>query len=347
MQRARVIVAGLGGMSREWLKYATSHAKDVEIVALVDVVLQSAKARAAEFQLAVPIFQDVQQALTEVPADLLWDITLPESREAVVTSALEHGLDVFSEKPMADSWQAARRLQERARDCGRRLLVMQNRRYHPKLRAFQHLLQEGRIGQVGMVAADFFLGPHFGGFRDAMDEPLLLDMAIHTFDQARFLLGGRAKSVYCHAYNPPGSWYQGHASAIAIFTWDNGAVFEYRGSWAAEGCPTSWEADWRVVGSRGTARWDGEGVPYAETVDEAASPSFIRKTDRTWAVVEDGVLGGHARALDAMMSSWRSNRPAETEAKDNIQSLAMVFGAIESARLGQKVFLPDGLDQRP
>ena len=41
-----------------------------------------------------------------------------------------------------------------------------------------------------------------------MESPLILDMAIHTFDQARFITGADPVSVYCHEFNPPGSWYK-------------------------------------------------------------------------------------------------------------------------------------------
>src|SRR5690606_19566584 len=127
----------------------------------------------------------------------------------------------------------------------------------------------------GSLHADFFLGPHFGGFRDAMDSPLIVDMAIHTFDQARFISGADPVSVYCHEYNPPGSWYAGNASAVCIFEMSDGSLFTYRGSWCAEGFPTSWESDWRATGSRGTARWDGRSMPAAEIVDESGEQGFL------------------------------------------------------------------------
>ncbi len=136
-------------------------------------------------------------------------------------------------------------------------------------RIFAHcgrLSNAGTIGRVGYVGADFFLGPHFGGFREAMESPLILDMAIHTFDQARFITGADPVSVYCQEFNPPGSWYAGNASAICIYEMSDGSVFCYRGSWCAEGAPTSWEAAWRVTGEQGTALWDGSGAPYAEIV---------------------------------------------------------------------------------
>ena len=71
------------------------------------------------------------------------------------------------------------------------------------------------------------------------------------------MIGKKPLAVYCHETNPKGSWYRHGASANAIFEFDDGAVFTYRGSWCAEGANTSWESRWRIVGSKGTILWDG------------------------------------------------------------------------------------------
>ena len=49
--------------------------------------------------------------------------------------------------------------------------------------------RSGAIGDITTVTVDFYVGAHFGGFRAEMDHVLLLDMAIHSFDEARFLSG--------------------------------------------------------------------------------------------------------------------------------------------------------------
>ncbi|UUZ97687.1 Gfo/Idh/MocA family oxidoreductase [Paenibacillus sp. P25] len=219
---------------------------------------------------------------------------MPDSHAAVTTAALELGCDVFGEKPMSTSMAEAHRLVELAGKRGRTYAVMQNRRYLPQIRAFRDLVVSGAIGQVGFVNADFFLGPHFGGFRDAMESPSLLDMAIHTFDQARLITGKDPVSVYCHEFNPPGSWYAGNASAVCIFEYEDGGVFCYRGSWCSEGSPTSWEADWRISGSKGTARWDGTTAPYAEVTEPSAEPSFMSRFRRIEAEVNWPGQSGHA-----------------------------------------------------
>ncbi|GIO29598.1 hypothetical protein J2TS6_07390 [Paenibacillus albilobatus] len=161
---------------------------------------------------------------------------------------------------MSANLEQAKEIIQVSEATGRTLSVMQNRRYDANIRALREMIQFGTIGKPGMVNADFFIGPHFGGFRELMDSPLIVDMAIHTFDQARFILGADPVSVYCHEFNPTGSWYQGNAAAICIYEMSDGSVFCYRGSWCAEGASTSWESDWRITGEKGTAIWDGIGA---------------------------------------------------------------------------------------
>ena len=81
---------------------------------------------------------------------------------------------------MAHSLEAAHATSALAAAAGLNYAIMQNRRYRPAIRAVRDIVASGALADLGIVNADFYLGPHFGGFRDAMQSPLLLDMAIHT-----------------------------------------------------------------------------------------------------------------------------------------------------------------------
>ncbi|MEH7491179.1 Gfo/Idh/MocA family protein [Neobacillus niacini] len=332
----KIVVAGCGSMSNTWLDYAEQR-NNAEIVGLVDVSLDAAKAMAERRNLQVPLFSDLSQALSETNANLVFDVSIPAAHKQIVTTALEAGCNVFGEKPMAESLEDARNVLKVAQETGKKYTVMQNRRYNKQIRALQDLLASGAIGTIGSLHADFFLGPHFGGFRDKMDSPLIVDMAIHTFDQARFLSGADAVSVYCHEFNPPGSWYKGNATAIIIYEMSDGSVFSYRGSWCAEGLNTSWESDWRLTGSKGTARWDGSNLPVYEVVDTTQPIQFMSKTKFETAASRWEGQEGHWGCLDEMFSSIEENRLAETDCTDNIKSMEMVFGALESAKIGKKI----------
>lgn len=341
----RVAVAGCGAMANEWISYALKR-PDTEIVALVDIRIEAAEAMVGKHGLAAASFTDIKQAIQETGANLVFDVTIPSSHYHIASAALELGCDVFSEKPLAESLEQCTEIVAVAGRTGRSHAVMQNRRYDPRIRSLRHLAEAGTIGRIGFVGASFFLAPHFGGFRDAMDSPLLLDMAIHTFDQARFISGADPVTVYCQEFNPPGSWYAGNAAAVCIFEMSDGSVFCYQGSWCAEGAPTSWEASWRVQGERGAILWDGTGMPYAEVIrDSGNAEPFLREYERIEAEEVPMEETFHHGCLREMFQSLSEQRPAETDCRDNIYSMAMVIGALESARTGRKLEITDLLNR--
>ena len=345
MQKTAVI-CGCGAMAKGWLKAIAAHedlASRVRIVGLVDLDLVAARGLAEDCDLAdVPAFQDLEQALTELKPDLLFDIVIPAARQAVVETGLRHGCHVLSEKPMANSLAEGRALIEQATAAGRIHAVVQNRRYILGVRRLRAFIESGAIGEPTGLHADFFIGAHFGGFREDMDNVLLLDMAIHTFDAARFMSGKVPEAVYCHETNPKGSWYRTGASAFAIFEMSDDVRFTYRGSWCAEGANTSWESQWRITGTRGTVLWDGKEDFIAHRV--AADEGFLREQERISlpATVNVSETEGHASVIRAFLDAVAAGRAPETGAEDNIRSLAMVMAAIESARTGQRVMIREG-----
>lgn len=332
----RAVLAGCGGISQAWLKSAQD-IDDLRIVGMVDLLEENARKRAEQFHLAdVEIGTNLAAILDRQQPDVVFDCAVPEAHLDVTLEALRHGCHVLGEKPLADSMENARRMVAAAQEAGKLFSVMQNRRFAPEIRAVQAFLQAGEIGPLTTINSDFYLGPHFGGFRDQMEHVLLLDMAIHTFDQARFLTGADPLAVYCKEWNPAGSWYAHGASAVAVFEMTGGIICTYRGSWCAEGLPTTWESDWRVIGQRGSLRWDGGAMMQAEV--GLPNGNFFSERQAVEIPPYDGPhTGGHAGLLRDFIDCVRTGRTPNTVCTDNIKSLAMVFGAIESAETGRRV----------
>jgi predicted dehydrogenase len=329
-----VVLAGCGGMSRAWLGIAKK-IEGLKLVGLTDLRREAAEKRAAEFELPPDIvFDTLKDALKKTKPDIVFDCTTPEGHYSVTMTALKAGCHVMGEKPLADSMEHARRMVAAARRAGRLYAVMQNRRYLPTAPALVKLLREGTIGDITTVNVDFYIGAHFGGFRDQMDHPLLLDMAIHTFDQARQITGADAVSVYCHEFNPKGSWYKGDASAMCVFQMTGGIVFNYRGSWCSEGYHTPWAGTWRIIGTKGTALW-AEDAPRAEVV--TGTEGFHREKKEIVSAEPPLQVTGHEACIREFIDCVRSGRRPQTSCEDNIKSLAMVFGAIKSNKAGRPV----------
>lgn len=325
-------------MSRAWLE-AARQIEGLEVVGLADLDPGRARGRAEEFGLAgAEIGTDVPALLDRLQPDILFDVVVPPARREVVLAGLARGCHVLSEKPMADSLEAARELVAAAKAAGRVHAVVQNRRYHPGIRRLQRAAAGGLIGDITGVHCDFFVGPHFGGFREEMQHVLLLDMAIHTLDAARLVAGRRPLAVYCHESNPAGSWYAHGASANAIFELEGGAVLTYRGSWCAEGLRTSWESAWRLTGTKGSLSWDGAEGFRAEVASERRDGLFFApETVEVPPADPADRTGGHLGIIRDFVDAIRSGTEPETVGHQNFHSLAMVFAAIESARQGRRV----------
>jgi len=137
------------------------------------------------------------------------------------------------------------------------------------------------------------------------------------------------QGVYCRAFNPQGSWYRHEVAASAIFEIERGITFTYCGSWCAEGHMNSWNADWHIVGEKGSIQWD-EGANKTPTARLALpGDEFIRKSEERVLPLENGA-GSQAQSLTRFLDAIEEGRQPESNCFDNLKSLAMVFGAIKS-----------------
>ena len=334
MATLKALLVGAGGMGKTWGNNLKDH-PEVDLVAWVDL-RPGAAAEAADALNLAPAYTgtDLGKALAETRPDFVVDVTIPEAHRDVTLLALAAGVPVLGEKPMADSMASAREMVAASEKSGKLYMVSQSRRYDAKLMAYRQLIKE-QIGALGILNSDFYLGAHFGGFRDEMASVLLLDMAIHTLDQARYLSGADPISVYCEEFNPAWSWYKGDACATALFEMTGGLRYTYRGAWCSEGKNTSWECEWRAVGPHGSALWDGVHTPEAEVVVKTGG--FFSETEPRTIAVPEGVHGGIAGSLRDFIHALTTGSMPMGECHDNIKSLAMVFAAIESSSTGKRV----------
>ena len=337
MAAPRAIVVGAGGISGAW--FPRLKAEGVEVKAVVDIRKEAAEAKIAKHELSAVASDDLAKTLAETEADFLVDLTVPEAHCEVACAGLEAELHVVSEKPMAASMEEAHRMVATSEKTNKLYMVSQSRRWDSKHATVAATVAAGRLGRITTLNCDFFLGAHFGGFRDEMPSPLILDMSIHHFDLARMISGLDAVAVYAREFNPAGSWYRGDVAANCVFEMTGGVMFAYRGSWCAEGCHTSWNGDWRIIGTEGTMLYEHDNPPHGQIVAGGAANAtgFNRPLEDLQIVDSPVEKGGQHGAIAEMLRFLETGEKPQCECHDNIKSLAMVFGAIESSREGRRV----------
>ena len=333
MAKERVVVVGAGGISNTWFRAAA--AEKLEVAGVVDVRIDAAREKIAKYELDCAASTDLAGTLKKTRPEIVLDLTVPEAHCEVTCTALRAGSHVISEKPMANSMAEARRMVRTAEATGKLYMVSQSRRWDPAHDVVRKAVSRGKIGLVTTINCDFFMGCHFGGFREEMPSPLILDMAIHHFDLARFMTGADPVAVYAKEFNPKGSWYKGDVAASCIFEMTKGVIFTYRGSWCAEGCQTSWNGDWRLIGDKGTLQYDHDQEPNGQVI--VGKGGFMRGLKDMKVPKGSMKFGGMHGGLREMLAFLRTGKTSQCECHDNIKSLAMVFGVIESSKKGRRI----------
>ena len=331
---ARLVLVGAGLMGRAWIG-AIDRSADAELVGLVD--LDRGIAEEALVQRPEPsevlIGADAVEVARRVGADAVVDVTVPAAHLPVNLAALAAGFPVLCEKPITPTVRDALVLAGAAESAGRLLMTSQSRRYYAALAALRD--RAAALGPIGSVHTEFLKAPHFGGFREEMDDPLIVDMAIHAFDVARYLLPGAPVRVDCRSFNPAWSWFRGDAAATASFDFTGGERFSYVGSWVAPGLETSWNGRWRLGTAGGSAEWDGESSLLVQSADGAVEQSRITPG------AAESIDGSLAEFLDALATGATPSG----EIHDNVLTLAMVEAAVASTRAQRPVDIAALLDE--
>lgn len=327
----RAIQIGIGGMGRRWTwALRESKPQGWEIAALVDVSPEAFDWTTREWpeMAEIPHFTDAEKALSEIEADVAVIVTPPAFHRAQAEAAFAAGKHVLTEKPLAESMDDSRAMVAAAERAGKILMVAQNYRYSAEARTLRAEIDRGAIGQVGYANVLFQKAPRFGGFREKMPYPLLVDMAIHHFDLIRFLTGADPATVYAHSWKPEWSWFEHDPSLAMVITMKNGTVVNYFGSWVGLGAETPWNGSWRIQGGKGCLLWNEQGI----TLAPGGQDQPVARVDPI-ALPRDGQLA----ILDEMMAALKEGRQPETSGADNLKSLALVFAGVESAGSGRPV----------
>jgi predicted dehydrogenase len=186
---ARVGIIGFGLAGRVFHAPLVEAVDGLELAAIVT----SDAARGASARTAYPgasVLSSVDELWGHV--DLVVVAAPNRAHVPLALSALERGLAVVVDKPLATDVAQA----ERLLDAGGRLTVFQNRRYDGDFRTIARLVAEGALGQITRFESRFErfrpeVSPDAWRERPNPEEGggLLLDLGAHLVDQATTLFG--------------------------------------------------------------------------------------------------------------------------------------------------------------
>ena len=286
----RGALIGCGFFARNHM-HGWADAEGAEIVAVCD--LDRAKAEAFARSFGAECHTDAAAMLATVKPDFVDVVTTVETHRPLVELALGAGALTICQKPFATTWADGVAMVEAAERARRPLIVHENFRWQRPLRLLRSELEGGAIGT-----------PFFAriSFRHAYDvyanQPYLaevedfglMDMGLHLFDVARFLVGDVAKlACMTQRLNPI---VHGEDAFTAMLRHESGAVTSVECSFYSRTVPDPFpETFVRVEGPEGTIELDRGGrlrVHRDGAVREIdGDPPVPAWGERPWHVVQE------------------------------------------------------------
>jgi predicted dehydrogenase len=192
-------------------------------------------------------FTDFDRFIDEAEIDLV-ALAVPNFLHKPMTlAALDRGLHVICEKPMAMDTAEAVEMREKVRASGKKFMVHFNQRFRAEHQYFREIIKEGKLGEVYYASAGWRrmrgmpkLGGWFGQKKMSGGGPLI-DLGVHMLDLTRWLIGSpRAVTASASTYAHIGrslalaadKQFDVEDLASALIRFDNGSTLALEVSWA-------------------------------------------------------------------------------------------------------------------
>jgi predicted dehydrogenase len=326
-----------------WSQFQIGAWKEIEgaeCVALYNRTKSKADELAKRFNIA-RVYDDAEDLLRCEMLDFIDIITDVDTHEKFTLLGAKYGVDVICQKPLAPSYEAAKRMIKATKDAGVRFYVHENYRWQPQFRRVKEILDSGIIGKAFRCETAFITAfPLFETqpFLAELEEFALTDQGSHQFDVLRYLFG-EAETIYCEkqTVNPT---IKGEDVTTSILKMKNGVVCIQKISFSS---PLEKEifpqTTLLIEGDKGSIRLDGEfeisiTSPKGTTKEIVPMRAYPWQTDRL-KPEPPSIVDINQNILDDMLGKGK----AENTGDDNFETVKLVWAGYKSANTGEVVRL--------
>jgi predicted dehydrogenase len=310
---------------------------DVALVAVADVCA-ARRALAASRLPGVAVYPSAEALLAAEGGRLdFLDVAIPPCDHAAVAHrALDLGLHVLCEKPLATRGADARALLDHAVRAGRVLFPVHNYKHAPVVKAIAEVIRSGRIGRVRSVTVDTFRTTHARGVpewrpdwrRDARvaGGGIAMDHGAHAFYLTFDWMDGWPTAVTAKASNAEPERWDTEDTLSAVLTFPTGLARVH----------LSWTAGVRKVvysvhGDRGAVVVDDDDLQLSTHAPPGATNGAPPRVERR-AIGSDWMDASHTRWFNSMFDEFLAAIASGEHAGRDAQDACRAVEVIEAAR---------------
>jgi myo-inositol 2-dehydrogenase/D-chiro-inositol 1-dehydrogenase len=225
MKQIKIGIIGIGRMGQIHLDNLMQKFSEVEVVAISDIN-EEARQWAEKYTIS-KFYSDYQDLISDQEVNTVVICSPTNQHAENIIAAAQAGKNIFCEKPMDLSIQTATKVLQIVEKAGVKFMLGFNRRFDPNFMKIKGLIEEGKVGDPQIVKITS---------RDPAPPPIdyikssggmFLDMTIHDFDMARFMVSSKVISIFAVGRNlvDPNIGIAGDIdTAVVTITFDSGAI---------------------------------------------------------------------------------------------------------------------------
>jgi len=324
MEKLKLGVIGTGRIGKVHIATLVQSVPKAEVVAIADINIAGAREVAKDFGIST-VYSNYLDVINNPEVEAVVICSPTNTHAQYVIAAAKAGKHIFCEKPVDLSLEVIRGALDAVNKAGVKMMVGFNRRFDPNFYKIKQLVTEGKIGEPHILKITSRDPAPPPAEYSAVSGGMFMDMTIHDFDMARYIIGSEVTEVYTKAavlVDPEIGKAGDVDTAIITLTFANGAIGVIDNSRKAV---YGYDQRVEIFGSKGMACADNN---YPENHKYFASDGVHGSLPLNFFM--ERYLEAYANEMKIFCESVINNLPLPVSGNDGLMSVAIAMAAKKS-----------------
>ena len=337
MAKVKIGVIGCGSIAQHRHLPEYKMNEQVELVAVCDINTERANSVAQQY--GVKAYTNYEELLASGTVEAVSVCTPNYLHAPISVAALNSGVHVLCEKPMATSEEEAKAMIEAAKTNGKKLMIGHNQRFVASHQKARELIEKGEIGKIYSFRTAFGHGGPEGWSVDGKDSwffkkdeafiGAMGDLGVHKTDMLRYILNEEIVEVGAFVESNAKDFANVDDNAVCVLKTESGIIGTLAASWAYNGKEDNSTI---VYGEKGILRLEDDPT-YSLVAQYATGEVVNYELGKIQSNDEGGQSNSHIieQFVDAVAEDKESPVPGE----EGLKSLAVILAALKSSQTKQ------------
>ncbi len=333
MEKLKIGIIGGGWVAQVFHLPLLTKNIDAEVTALCDKDKSKLKSVGEKFGIR-QLYTNVEEMLASEKLNAVTICTPTDTHKSIAVAALNSGLDVFVERPIARKYDEAVDIAETVHRTKQKLMVGMNNRFRPDLMMLKSIIENGELGEIFYLKAAWVkkLGRNNPWFtqKEKSGGGVFLDLGLGALDTLLWAVNfNPVKRVSAITYNHTTKSVED--SCIAFIETKNGATLHLETSWSFHITGDAFSCE--IYGTKGSAQLN----PLR--INKTIGGDVIGVTPVKSETLQNILKKSYELELKHFIGAIKCLHPVISTADEAVQRMKVVEAVYKSAKLKKEIVL--------